>query len=383
MATLDDAAFLRRTSLDSWAGYVVFAGSAPSVEPSEARQGHEDFIRDRPAELRVRPIALSDVPDAAALSGAMRLDLPDSLVHSGRGLADVRAALPVLRRDRPTFVATADDRAVGVVRFSPRRPDGRWVISSIAASTGVYSPEPVWEALLGHGVRAAGLKGVRRLFARVPVGHALIETMRQSGWVPYAREAVFRADRFTPVSGSARDLRLQEPADTWAIHQLYAASVPRQIQEVEALTSHFWHMDPPKRIRRGLRQTGWLLEESGLLAGYARYTRGPRAGMIDVVVEPGQRTSFGILLDGALAGRQRGRERPIYCAIRGYSIDFSDQLIARGFSVIGEQELLIRYTTVTARRAPFDAVHFPVELRPAMPRRVPTFLEGQPTDGTI
>jgi hypothetical protein len=59
------------------------------------------------------------------------------------------------------------------------------------------------------------------------------------------------------------------------------------------------------------------------------------------------------------------------------------ELTDRGFLEIGEQELLIRYTTATARTVAVDPVHFPVELRQAMPRRVPTFLEGQPTDGAI
>jgi hypothetical protein len=206
--------------------------------------------------------------------------------------------------------------------------------------------------------------------------------MRQCGWVAYARETVFRADRVLPLDRTGRDLRAQEPADTWAIHQLYAASVPRQVQEVEALTSHVWHMDPPRRGKRGLRLNGWMLEESGGLVGYVRFSRGPRAGVLEVVVEPGNRPSFGMLVDGALSYRQRTAERPVYLAVRGYSLDFRDELLQRGFSEIGEQELLIRYTTATVRRAPLEAIHFPVELRPAIPRRAPTFLEGHATDGT-
>ena len=63
--------------------------------------------------------------------------------------------------------------------------------------------------------------------------------------------------------------------------------------------------------------------------------------------------------------------------------DLRHELTERGFVEIGEQELLIRYTTATARTPAVDPVHFPVELRPALPRRVPTVLEGQPTDGTV
>ncbi len=313
----------------------------------------------------------------------LRLDLPDSLVGSGPGPPELGSAVPILRRDRPAFVALADGQRVGFVRFSPRGPDGRWVVCAIAASTGVYSPDPVWDALLAHGVRAAGLRGVRRLFARVPTGHPLIEVMREAGWSPYARETVFRAEKLLPVVRSHRHLRLQEPADTWAIHQLYAASAPRQIQEIEAITSHAWHMGEPRRGRREVRQTGWLLEDAGQLLAYARYTRGRQSGMIDALAPPGEGTRLGTLLDGVISVPRQGRARPVYCAVREYMMDMRTELTDRGFVETGEQELLIRYTTVSARTSAVDPVHFPVELRPGMPRRVPTFLEGQPTDGTI
>jgi hypothetical protein len=105
--------------------------------------------------------------------------------------------------------------------------------------------------------------------------------------------------------------------------------------------------------------------------------------MIDAVMKPGKSGHLGALLDGVIAAPRPGRPRPVYCALRTYLMDSKNQLTERGFSEIGEQELLIRYTTATARTAQGEPVHFPVELRQALPRRVPTFLEGQPTDGTI
>src|ERR1044072_3747218 len=123
-----------------------------------------------PSSLRVRSFGLPDVPSLMRMPGRLRLDVPDSLLSGQAEFVDLQAALPVLRRDRPTYVALADGQPVGFVRFSPRGPDGRWVATAIASSTGVYSPEPVWEGLLEHGVRSAGLRGVRRLYARVPVG---------------------------------------------------------------------------------------------------------------------------------------------------------------------------------------------------------------------
>ena len=383
MATPSHASGHRNAAAPAWLNAAFVSDRPATAEPAETPLAGRSVSLVQHPTLRLRPISIADMPALLRFPGLLRLDVPDSLVYSRPGMPDVPAALPVLRKERPAFVAIADGQLVGFVRFSPRRPDARWVISAIGASTGVYAPEPVWEALLSHGVRAAGLRGVRRLFARVPAGHPIVDTMHQSGWISYSRETVFRAERLSAVVRAGLDLRLQEPADTWAIHQLYAASAPRQVQEIEALTSHVWDMDKSRRAPRGVRQTGWLFEVSGELVAYARYTQGSRAGMIDAVVFPGKSGHLGVLLDGVIAAARRGRPRPVYCALRTYLMDSKDELTERGFSAIGEQELLIRYTTATARTSQSEPVHFPVELRQGMPRRVPTFLEGQPTDGTI
>ena len=383
MTTLDHTPDHDNTDPPAWLSAAIDSGqTAAPDEVDSSLTDRPSTIEQQPA-LRIRPYSLADMSMLLRFPGVLRLDVPDSLLLPRAGTWALAAALPVVRRDHPAFVAIADSQRVGFIRFSPRRPDSRWVISAIGASTGVYAPEPVWEGLLAHGVRAAGLRGVRRLFARVPVGHPIVDTMHRAGWISYARESVFRAAQLSAVMASGRDLRLQEPADTWAIHQLYAAATPRQVQEVEALTSHVWDMEPTRRVARGVRQTGWLLEEGGELVAYARYTRGSRAGMIDAVVSPGKGGHLGALLDGVIAAPRRGWPRPVYCALRTYVMDLNDELVERGFSPIGEQELLIRYTTATARTLQSEPMHFPVELRQGMPRRVPTFLEGQPTDGTI
>src|SRR5215211_2383022 len=383
MATFSHASSHGHAAAPAWLNAaLVSAGPAPDSSGASPLEDRSPGLVHHPT-LRIRPYSIGDMPALLRFPGVLRLDVPDSLLMARAWMLDFPAALPFLRKERPAFVAIADGQLVGCVRFSPRRPDGRWVISAIGASTGVYAPEPVWEALLGHGVRAAGLRGVRRLFARVPAGHPIVDTMHQCGWVSYSRETVFRAERLAAVALPGRHLRLQEPADTWAIHQLYAASTPRQVQEIEALTSHIWDMDRSRRASRGIRQTGWLLEENGELAAYARYTRGSQAGMIDAVVAPGKAAHLGMLLDGVIATPRRGRTRPVYCALRAYLMDLQDELTDRGFSAIGEQELLIRYTTATARSTRGEPVYFPVELRPGIPRRVPTFLESQPTDGKI
>ena len=101
--------------------------------------------------LRIRPYSIADMPAILRFPGMLRLDVPNSLLQTRAWMFDLPAALPVLRKERPAFVAIADGQLVGFVRFSPRRPDGRWVISAIGASTGVYARSPSGRRCLGMG----------------------------------------------------------------------------------------------------------------------------------------------------------------------------------------------------------------------------------------
>ena len=204
MATLNHPPLHRDAAAPAWLTIALVSGRPVAADADETSLGVRLPGLVHHPMVRIRPYSIADMPALLRFRGVLRLDVPDSLLLTRRGVPDLPAALPVLRKERPAFVAIADGQLVGFVRFSPRRPDGRWVISAIGASTGVYAPEPVWEALLAHGVRAAGLRGVRRLFARVPAGHPIVDTMHQCGWVSYSRETVFRAERLSAgrVGGS-------------------------------------------------------------------------------------------------------------------------------------------------------------------------------------
>ena len=286
MATPDEASTAQSGAHHAKFGFLHEAERTTHAEFPSQEQAHHVPDLDHSLTLRVRPFSITDFPGIQRLPGILRLDMPDSLVMRRSWYADIPAGLPIVRRERPVFVAVADGQLVGFIRFSPRRPDERWVVSAVAASTGVYSPEPVWQELLRHGVWAAGLRGVRRVFARVPEGHPLVRLMHQEGWISYAREMIFLAEH--PIRGSnySKTLRAQEPADAWAVHQLYAATVPRLVQEIEALTSHFWHMDKARKTRRNSHLNGWMMEENGKLAAYIRYAKSARAGLLRVSRTP-------------------------------------------------------------------------------------------------
>ena len=142
MATLNHAPD-HRNAAPAWLNAAFVSDRPATAEPAETPLADRSVSLVQHLTLRLRPISIADMPALLRFPGLLRLDVPDSLVYSRPGMPDVPAALPVLRKERPAFVAIADGQLVGFVRFSPRRPDARWVISAIGASTGVYAPEPV------------------------------------------------------------------------------------------------------------------------------------------------------------------------------------------------------------------------------------------------
>lgn len=350
----------------------------PSSEPSSAspdgsRTGHEPDHRDV-LPIEVRSVRLRDLPALRRLDTLFRLNQPEAQLGPYSPLrAGVGSSLPGSRDRRPTFVALSGDRLVGFAEFRPVSPDQRWILLAIGDSVGVYDADPVWEALLTHGVRSAGLSGSKRLYARVSSGAAITPALRRAGWSPYASETIFSAHQVPTIS--RHGLRPQRPADTWAIHQLYNASVPRPVHDAEALTSHHWDLRPGTSRDRE-RIGGWLLEDGHQLVGYARTTSRNGTHVVELVHHPERPDVLPDLIGGALAALPGRPARRVLCPVRGYQAEVANRLEEHGFAPILEQELHLRYTTANVRAPALEAVPFHVEVRDKVPQRVPTFLRG-------
>ena len=220
------------------------------------------------------------------------------------------------RRHRHVFVACAGDRLVGFAHFQPAGSDDRWRGVALGASVGVFDVDPVWEAVLTHAVRAAGLRGVKRLFARVPQDVPEASSLRRLGWSAYAVEVIFAAHGLT-ARPAHRVARPQQVADTWAIHQLYNASVPRQVQEAEAYTSQRWETRTRGTAASGI-VTGYLIEDGHQLIGYARVVSRGDVHLVELLSHPQRSEVLPDLIASVLAPLAEGPVRRVYCAVRGY-----------------------------------------------------------------
>ena len=356
------------------------ASSAPRA--NDRRDDHQ-YQAPSILPIDVRSPRLGDAAGLRHLDPLYRLDQPDSLLVPisplRTGLASV---LPGGRRRRPVFVASAGDRLVGYAQFDVGSWDQRWYAVALGASVGVFEAEPVWESILTHAVRAAGLRGVKRLFARVPLTETVNQAFRRIGWNAYASEVLFAATDLPRRGGWNRSVRRQIPSDTWGIHQLYGAVVPRPVQDAEALTSHFWEVNGRRSTPRRVSQLSWVQTDGHQPIGYAAVRSRGGIHVIDLMCLPDRREILPDLLAAAISSLPDRSPQRVYCAVRGYQAEVATVLGASGFSSILEQDLLVKYTTARVLAPVTEAVEFHVEARESLPKRVPTFLQGRARDGS-
>ncbi len=335
-----------------------------------------------PLSLVVRSARLKDIIPVLRVPTVLRLNQPEINLAPYRPGRSAASHLLRWRQHRPrVFIASAGDRLVGFAHWQPVLPDRRWQLIALGSATGVYDAAPVWEELIRHATTAAGLRGVKRLYARVPIGSPAVESVRRVGFAAYASETVFLAQQLHSVPG-VMPLRLQEQTDTWAIHQLYSSAVPKQVQFAEAWTSHRWDVrlgsGPGNMVTRG-----WLAEDGHQLLGCVRVSSHGATHVMELIFAPDHHQIIPDLLDGVIARlRALTRVGRVYCALRGYQAEAVSALAERGFDPVLEQDLHVKYTTATARMPQPEVVPFHADVIERLPKRVPSFLHGKPGDGT-
>jgi hypothetical protein len=342
-------------------------------EASAARLQDAQHVR-----VAIRRSQVKDILALSRISSRYEMNHPgSSRTESDPARATLRGVLPFARNDQPVFVATTEEdrRILGFAQFRVVGPDQRWLAESMGANAGIYDPEPVVSELLHHAIKAAGLDGVKRLYAKVEPNSPLKESLRQNGFTPYTRERVMAAST-VPVMAAAQGVRVQEQADVWAIHQLYLHSTPREVQYAEALTSHSWDVDAVLRSS-GCDCRGWLVADDYLAVGYMRAISRRDAHVIDFMVSSEHRDVFPLLIATAFRELAALSSRRVYVVIRDYQSEFIPFLYELGFGIELAQEVHIRYTTASVRSSVMAGSYYAADAKKEpSARRVPTFFQG-------
>jgi hypothetical protein len=351
-----------------------FVSSPQSTSADPAPRSQDVAPENRRFPLDIRLARFTDLPALGSIERVYPL-LQPQLSLSGYNASSALLSTRLPRNsDKPIFtVAESNGRVIAFADFKPSMHDRRWLLRALGASTGVYDPSPVWEEILVAAIRRAGMRGVKRLYAQATGGTNAHVALCGAGFCPYATETIFVADSPRTLGADA-SMREQESSDTWAIHQLYNASVPRDVLYAEALTSHAWDIENSRRP--GSPQTsGWLIDDATGLAAYVRVTSDGGVHGLDVTFPPGSVKRASALLDGVLR-RQRLEKRitRVYVAVRGYQQEIEPALARLGFTPGLTQELLVRYTAVPIRSVTVEASPQLVDLGDRVPSQAPSIL---------
>jgi hypothetical protein len=342
-------------------------GGLNSVTPGFA-SGQEGIV--------CRKLRARDVRHLVSNCRLVHVDQPDSLIERSGLLGFALQGLRPFGRLNPiTNLAFADgERFLAFSQFRQHNTDRRWTLSGIGLANGLFAPERVVQDLLEFSAKRAGNKGVKRLFARVPSDSPIRSALDHVGFEAYMREDLYLLERITTLAPVESKVREQEQSDTWAVHQLYHASVPKHVQSAEAWTSHQWDVGREKPKKNSWRS--FVLDADHQIAAYARVRTGAKVAVIDIMYLPDYRDDLegfcGGVIDQAI--RSGGANR-VFVTVRAHQSELMTILDRIGFRSVRRQDLLIKYTAakVTAKAA--DAVVLaPVEARERVPKRVPTFL---------
>ena len=363
---------LRRAS----GGEFVSSPRTESVDRSVSSSGAAP--ENRHFSLDIRLARFTDLPSINSIERVYPLWQPQLSVSGYRPANSVLAARVGRETGKPQMmVAESNGEIIAFADFKPSMPDHRWLLQAFGASTGVYDPGPVWEEVLAAGIRQAGMNGVKRLYARATGGTNANIALRGAGFAPYAVETIYVVDSPRTL-GADVAMREQESTDTWAIHQLYNASVPRNVLYAEALTSHTW--DISRSRRPGARQTiGWLVDDGSNIGAYVRVTSDHGVHCVDITFALGAVKRASALLDAVLRRlRLEKRIARVYIALRDYQQELEPALARLGFTPGLTQELLVRYTAVPIRAVTVEAPAQHVELGDRVPSQAPSILTVTP-----
>ncbi len=255
-------------------------------------------------------------------------------------------------RDRMTF--THHERA-GRAFIQVRGRDGRpeqdviYLATHGTRSQSTGSDYDVWYRLLEHAIINAGNRHVQRIYAALWSQQSEArEIFRQLGFQPFVRRFVLQLvgpdwDQGTRMAA----MRMQSRRDAWAIHRLYGSIAPHLVQSSEVRTARSWMLPITNGWSRE-RQRGWVLGSNEDLSVYLHVRSGPLSHVINVLIQPTMREILSDVLRFGLS--QLNDSRPVYLVLAEYQSELLLPAQHLGFQPMGEQQLMMKQTTVPARR---------------------------------
>ncbi|HVO42129.1 MAG TPA: hypothetical protein VMT34_05890 [Aggregatilineales bacterium] len=278
-----------------------------------------------------RPFLPIDLPLVRRLTPhGVSLDTATSLtrgVHPIDGA--VWSSVPLADFGMPTFVLRAGDRNYAA-QFRHKFGEPNAHIVFVAPDLQRHADTSAWLQLLDTMVSAAGRRGALTLNAEVDDTSPVFEVLREAGFSLYTRQTIWRSEPGALAPGDATLLRPETDRDTFAIHALCAAVVPRMICQAGGLPD---------------RGGGLVYERHEHLGAYLSIQEGKCGIYIQPFLRPEVFDRAGALLRSVWAILPHTDRVPVYVCIRRYQEWLQGTLTALDFQPWASQAVMVKHLT--------------------------------------
>lgn len=231
-----------------------------------------------------------------------------------------------------------------------------WTLAELGNPRKTPLSEEMEIELLEAFCQAAGQKGATRMFARLPDGAALLDTLYSLAFQPFAEETVWAKlslNERPAVNASLQPHPLRR-RDAWAVYQLYLSLTPEKVQHSEGYSSRRWQASK-SRISWGGDIRRFVWDDGRGVRAYLQMNSGPRGHEMKIMAQASSSSDHdltGAVVDYALGLLQgRGERAPLYCTVRDYQSGLSDTLEERGFRPMLRQKALVKHLAAFVRQA--------------------------------
>lgn len=266
------------------------------------------------------------------------LDVEASLTRGEGTLRNsILASLPEDVGGRPTYLLRReDDSAIGQLSHHPGDPHAR---IAFAAPAPEDDNLPLWESLMESLTVAAGERGAVNLIAEVSEDSAAFEGLRHVGFAVYARQEIWRREATPVPDGATSKVRPCYPADEFNANVLYANVVPGLLRQIEP--------------RPALAGAAYVLTEGDELVGLITAQSGSAGHLLEAYLHPAAEGRVDEAILGTLHHLDAHRNT-VYFRVRRYQNWFGQRLAEHGFTLLGQQAMMVKHTAVRVEQHAFQ-----------------------------
>ncbi|MFQ5924409.1 MAG: hypothetical protein ACE5IE_00235 [Dehalococcoidia bacterium] len=254
-----------------------------------------------------------------------------------------------LKGRRHTWVSLDRGRILGVVSTKSCSRPTAWQIDYLQVDD-----EERCLALLDKASAAAGEKGVRKIFLRLPATSPLFDGVRRAGFSCYIKDYLFRyggeGGRGPAEAPRHYLLRPRSRADEYSLFGLYGVAVPLAVRTAEGMTLEEWQ-ESRDRWSWLERHREFVLEKQGSLVAWLRISVAGGMGCFEILFHPCAQdelewlVSYGLTyLDG---------KSSILCIVSAFQGQLRVLLERLEFEEVAEYSTLVREIALRVREPSF------------------------------